>query len=146
MLLNCLKKISEKIIATRLSHFAKHLNLLHNKQIKDRKNRFAIDAFLCLLHDIQIAKNSEDIFSCLFLDVKDTFNYVSTKRLIAILHKLKMSNQLIRWMKSFMINRKIESAFNEKNKQLERYALKLRRDRLFHSFYFQYIFDFYFQK
>ena len=46
-----------------------------------------------------------------------------------------------------MIDRKIELAFHEKkNKQLERYALKFRRDRLFHSFYFQFIFDFYFQK
>ena len=96
MLLNCLRKISEKIIATRLSYFVEHLNLLHNEQIKDRKNQFTIDAFLCLLHDIETAKNSKNVFSCLFFDVKDAFNHVSTKRLIAILHKLKMSNQLIR--------------------------------------------------
>ena len=96
MLLNCLKKISEKIIATRLSHFVEHSNLLHNEQMGGRKNRSAIDASLCLLHDIQNAKNSKNVFSCLFLDVKDAFNHVSTKRLIAILHKLKMSNQLIR--------------------------------------------------
>ena len=96
MLLNCLRKIFEKIIATRLSHFAEHSNLLHNEQMRDRKNRFAIDASLCLLHDIQMTKNSKNVFSCLFLDVKDAFNHVSTDRLIAILHKLKMSNQLIR--------------------------------------------------
>ena len=30
MLLNCLRKISEKIIATRLSHLVEHSNLLHN--------------------------------------------------------------------------------------------------------------------
>ena len=96
MLLNCLNKISEKIIATRLSHFAEHSNLLHNEQMGGRKNRSAIDASLCLLHDIQNAKNSKNVFSCLFLDVKDVFNHVSTKRLIAVLHKLKMSSQLIR--------------------------------------------------
>ena len=93
MLLNCLSKISEKSIASRLSHFVEHLNSLHNEQMRDRKNRFAIDAFLCLLHGIQNAKNSKNVFSCLFLDVKDAFNHVSTNRLIAILHKLKMSNQ-----------------------------------------------------
>ena len=38
MLLNCLRKISEKIIATRLSHFAEHSNLLRNEQMRDRKN------------------------------------------------------------------------------------------------------------
>ena len=96
MLLNCLNKISEKIIATRLSHFAEHSNLLHNEQMGGRKNRSAIDVSLCLLHDIQTAKNSKNVFSCLFLDVKNAFHSVSTERLIAILQKFKMSNQLIR--------------------------------------------------
>ena len=67
--------------------FAKHSNLLHNEQIGGRKNRSAIDASLCLLHDIQTAKNSKNVFSCLFLDVKGAFNHVSTERLIAILQK-----------------------------------------------------------
>ena len=119
ILLNSLRKISKKIIATRLLHFVEHLNLLHNEQIKNKKNRFAVDVFLCLLHDIQTAKNSKNVFSCLFFDVKDAFNHVSTKRLIAILHKLKMSNQLIRWVKSFMIDRKIELTFDKK-KQVAR--------------------------
>ena len=114
MLLNCLKKISERIIATRLSHFAEHSNLPNNEKMRDKKNRFVIDASLCLLHDIQNAKNSKNVFSCLFLDVKEAFNHVSTERLIAILYKLKMSDQLIRWVKSFMSDRKIELAFDEK--------------------------------
>ena len=96
MLLKCLRKIFEKIIATRLSHFVEHTNLLHNEQMRDRKNRSTIDASLCLLHDIQTTKNFKNVFSCLFFDVKDAFNHVSTNRLIAILHRLKMSNQLIR--------------------------------------------------
>ena len=96
MLLNCLSKIFDKIIATRLSYFVEHLNLLHNEQIRDGKNRSTIDASLCLLHGIQIAKNSKNFFSCLFLDLKDAFNHVSTDRLIVTLEKLKMLNQLIR--------------------------------------------------
>ena len=89
MLLNCLKKITEKIIAIRLSHFVEHSNLLHNEQIKNRKNQFAIDAFLCLLHDIQTAKNAKNIFLCLLFDVKNTCDHVLTKRLILILRKKK---------------------------------------------------------
>ena len=111
--------IFEKIIATRLSHFVENSNLLYNEQMRNRKNRFAIDAFLCLLHDIQIAKNSKKVFSCLFLAVKDAFNHVLTKQLIAILHRFKRSNQLIRWVKLFMINQKIELTFDEK-KQVTR--------------------------
>ena len=83
------KNIS-KIIVTRLLHFVKHSNLLHNEQMRERQYQFAINALLGLLHDIQIAKNSKNGFSCLFLDVKEIFNHVLTKRLIAILDKLKM--------------------------------------------------------
>ena len=96
LLFNCLRERSQKIIATRLSHFIEHSNLLHNKQMRNRKNRFTIDAFICLLHNIQNAKISKNVYSCVFLDAKGAFNHVSTKRSIAILLKLKMSNQLIR--------------------------------------------------
>ena len=92
MVLNRLKKIYEKIIATRLSHFVEHSNLLYNEQLRDRENRFAIDVFLCLSHIIQNAKNSKKIFSCLFLDVKDVFYHFLTNRLIAIFHILKRLN------------------------------------------------------
>ena len=96
MLLHCLSKIFEKIIATRLLHFAEHSNLLHNEQMRYRKNRSTIDTSLCLLHDIQIAKNLNNIFSCLFLDIKGAFNHVSTDRLIIILENIKMLNTLNR--------------------------------------------------
>ena len=92
MLLNCLGKILEKIIAIRLSHFVQHSSFLQNEQIRDRKNKSTIDKSLCSLHDIQIAKNSENNFLCLVLDVKDAFNYLSTNRLIILLQKLKMLN------------------------------------------------------
>ena len=87
---------------------------MHNKQIKEKKNRFAIDVSLCLLHDIQTAKKSKNVFSCLLLDVKGAFNHVLIDRLIAIMQKSKMSKQLIRRVKLFMIDRKIELAFDEK--------------------------------
>ena len=146
MLLNCLRKISEKIIATRLSHFAEHSNLLHNEQMKDRKNRFAIDASLCLLHDIQIAKNSKNVFSCLFLDVKEAFNHVSTERLIAILYKLKMSDQLIRWVRSFMSDRKIELAFDEKKQTARAISIEISQESLISSILFSIYIRFLFSK
>ena len=45
-LLNCLEKISEKIIATRLSCLAETSDLLHNEKMGARKYRAAIDALL----------------------------------------------------------------------------------------------------
>jgi len=52
MLLNCLGKISEKIIATRLSKLAEVSDLLYKDQMGERRQRSAVDAALCLTHDI----------------------------------------------------------------------------------------------
>ena len=76
-LLNCLGKISENIIATRLSYLAETADLLHNEQMRGRRYREAIDAVLCLLHDITKANNNKHILSILFFDVKGTYDHVS---------------------------------------------------------------------
>jgi len=48
-LLNCLDKISERIIAERLSYFAETTDLLYFDQIDNRKQKSAIDAAISLL-------------------------------------------------------------------------------------------------
>ena len=68
-LLNCLGKISEKIIATRLSFLAETSDLLHNEQMGGRKYRAAIDAVLRLLHHITQANNNKKIPSIHFFNV-----------------------------------------------------------------------------
>ncbi len=51
-LLNCLDKVAEKIIAVQLSYTAEINNkLLNFDQMRDRKQRSAIDAVLNLVHD-----------------------------------------------------------------------------------------------
>ena len=51
-LLNCLSKVSEKIIATRLSYFTEVTDLLNSDQLEERRQRSAINATLSLTHDI----------------------------------------------------------------------------------------------
>jgi len=51
-LLNCLSKVSEKIMATRLSYWAETTDLLYHEQMGDRKQRSAINAAMCLTHDV----------------------------------------------------------------------------------------------
>jgi len=52
MLLNCLNKVAEKIIAVQLSYTAEINNkLLNFGQMKDRKQRSTINAVLNLVHD-----------------------------------------------------------------------------------------------
>jgi len=57
-LLNCLDKVAEKIIAVQLSYTAEiNDKLLNFDQMKDRKQRSAIDAVLNLVHDAQMTKS-----------------------------------------------------------------------------------------
>ena len=93
-LLNCLEKISEKIIATRLSCLRQIINMLNFNQIGGRKNRSVIDAILNLTHDIQIALTQKSIILCLFLNVKGAFNHVSINQLLRVLTKLNLLIQL----------------------------------------------------
>ena len=52
LLLNCMRKIAEKIIATRLSYIAETSDLLNSDQMSDRRQKSAIDAIMTLIHDI----------------------------------------------------------------------------------------------
>ncbi len=76
-LLNCLNKIAEKIIATRLAYLAKITDLLHFDQIGGRRKKSAIDTIITLIHDIQVAKQDKKITSALFIDVKGAFDHMS---------------------------------------------------------------------
>ena len=112
-LLNCLKKISKKIIVKRLSYLKQISNMLDFDQINERKNQSAIDAILNLTHDIQLTLKQKLITSCLFLNVKKAFDHVSTNQLLIILIKLNLPIQLKNWVNNFMNNRSIALAFDD---------------------------------
>ena len=113
ILLNCLKKISKKIIVKRLSYLKQISNMLDFDQIDERKNRSTIDAVFNLTHDIQLILKQKLITSCLFLNVKKTFDYVLTNQLLIILIKLNLFIQLKNWVNNFMNNRSIALTFDD---------------------------------
>jgi len=45
--------------------------------MSDRKQRFTVNAALCLTHDIQFANHNKKILSALLLNVKKAFDHVS---------------------------------------------------------------------
>ncbi len=96
MLLNCLNKVAEKIMTVQLSYTAEINDKLQNfDQMKDRKQRSAINAVLNLVHDAQMTKSRENTLIYLLLNVKEVFDHVVLKQLIKILIKLKISVNLI---------------------------------------------------
>ena len=51
-LLNCLEKVAEKIIATRLFFLTESTDLLDSDQIGDRRQKSVINTVLSLVHNI----------------------------------------------------------------------------------------------
>ncbi len=95
-LLNCLDKVVEKIIAIQLFYTAEiNDKLLNFDQMKDRKQRSAINVVLNLVHDAQMTKSRENTLIYLLLNIKEVFDHVALKQLVKILIKLKISVNLI---------------------------------------------------
>lgn len=113
-LLNCLGKVSEKILARRLAYMAElpGSSLLHHDQMGGRRQKSAVDAVLSLVHDIQIAKRKREYTSTLFIDVKGAFDHVSINQLLRVCSQLGLPLALIRWIQSFLSDRSIQLAFD----------------------------------
>lgn len=118
-LLNCLGKVSERILAKRLSYLAETTTLLHPSQIGSRLCKSAIDTTLLLQNQIEVNKANKLKTSTLFLDVKGAFDHVSKNRLIEILASLRLPISLIHWISSFLEDRLLRLSFDN---QLEEFS------------------------
>jgi Reverse transcriptase (RNA-dependent DNA polymerase) len=116
-LLNCLGKVSERILAQRLAYLAETTTLLHPSQIGGRLHKSAIDAALLLTTEIQSNKKRNLKTSTLLLDVKGAFDHVAKNQLLAILYKLRLPTSLISWVSSFLSDRFLELSFNGQTEQ-----------------------------
>ena len=85
-LLNCLVKVSERILARRLGYLAETTDLLHPSQIGGRRKKSAIDAAFLLTDEVQANKGRGLKTSTLFLDIKGAFDYVAKEQLLGIMH------------------------------------------------------------
>ena len=145
-LLNCLGKIAEKIMITRLSHISQVTDLLDMNQMRDRKQRSAIDAVMTLTHDIELAKNQGNTLSCLMLDVKGAFNYISMNQLLSIMEKLQLSQEIQTWIKSFLQKRKTELTFDGERQQIQNIEIEIPQELSISSILFLIYIRFLFSK
>ena len=73
-----------------------------------RKNHSAIDAVMNVVHDIKIANRNKNVLSCLLLDVKGAFDFVSNNQLLNVMKKLKLSRIIIQWVKHLFHEKTID--------------------------------------
>jgi len=111
-LLNCLGKVSERILARRLGHLAETTDLLHPSQLGGRRKKSAIDAALLLTDEVQANKRRGLKTSTLFLDIKGAFNYVARDQLLGIMHQLRLPAALKLWTWLFLSDRTLRLSFN----------------------------------
>jgi len=94
-LLNCLGKISERVLAQRLAYLAETTGLLHPLQIGGRQKKSAIDTALLLTNEIELNKRVKWKTSTLLLDVKGAFDHVAKNQLLSVLQELRLPASLI---------------------------------------------------
>jgi hypothetical protein len=112
-LLNCLGKVSEKIMATRLAYMAERHHLLHKLQIGGRPKRSAVDAAMFLTTKIDEANRRNKITSTLCIDVKGAFDNVYKKRLLHTMRTMKLDQKTVRWVDSFLSDRMASLSFDK---------------------------------
>ena len=100
-LLNCLDKISKRIIAERLSFYAETTDLIYNDQIDSKKQKSAIDAVMTLVADIELNKQKKQLSSAFFMNIKDAYSHLNKIQLLKICCKIKLSFAYIKWIQSF---------------------------------------------
>lgn len=97
--LNCLVKITKKITVTRIAYLVENslynIDILNNKQIRDKKQKSTIDVALNLVYNAQIVENRDNTLFCSSINVKEAFDYVSFIILINILKKLNILRNII---------------------------------------------------
>src|SRR6201747_2497036 len=117
-LLNCLGKISEKIMASRLSHMAEKHHLLHHLQIGGRPKRSAVDASMLLTSTVDQGKREGKVKSTLCIDVKGAFDNVFSKRLLQTLKKMHLNPAVTRLVDSFLTNRLASLTFDAESEPM----------------------------
>ena len=111
-LLNCLGKVSERILAQRLGYLAETTHLLHPSQMGGRLKKSAIDAALLLTNEVETNRRLKRKTTTLFLDIKGAFDHVAKNQLLGILQKLQLPGNLVAWTSSFLSNRTLRLSFD----------------------------------
>jgi hypothetical protein len=112
LLLNCLGKFSERILAKQLSLMAEDSPLLHNSQMGGRRKRSAVDTAMLLINFVKRSKAKKQKSSVVFLDVKGAFDHVAKGCLLQTMHSLGLLQSLIDWTQTFLEEWYIRLAFN----------------------------------
>lgn len=105
-LLSCIGKGLERLMARRVSLLALEHKILPEQYFGALPKRSATDLVACVTHDTEVALAQGLVVSLLTLDVSGAFDIVMRNRLILRLRIQGWPHLFIRWVESFMSDRK----------------------------------------
>ena len=104
-LLECLGKIMEKIVASRLMFDISKYNLVPHEQFGGRRASSCTNTALSLTHDIQSGWKKGLVSSFLCINVKGFFDNVNHGRMTRVLWEMGFPIEIVKWVRSFLSNR-----------------------------------------
>lgn len=112
VLLNCLGKLLEKILAWRLQFEGQKLGLLHPCQFGGTMQHSTVDAGVQLVHNIRQAWKASMDSSALLLDVSQFFPSINHGMLAGILRKQGFAKELCEYFDDYLVGRRTQFHFN----------------------------------
>ena len=106
-LLNCLGNVVEKVAGKAIAEQCDRRQLLHDGQFGCRKRRSAIGAVGRLMKLVEEAWGRGNTAAVLLMDVKGSFPHVAKGNLIKRMEEMEFKADLVRWVESFMEERKV---------------------------------------
>jgi len=106
-LLNCLGEVVEKVAANAIAEECERRRLLHDGQFGCRKRRSAIDVVGRMMKRVEEAWGRGNTAAVLLMDVKGAFPHVAKGNLIKRMEEMGFEADLVRWVESFMEDRKV---------------------------------------
>jgi hypothetical protein len=107
-----ISKVFESVIAETISCLTEMHTLLPKHHYGGRPGRSTEDAMMIMLENIYAAWKEGHVFSAIFLDVEGAFNNIHHRRLLHNLQSRRIPKCIIKWLASFLENRRTTLKFN----------------------------------
>lgn len=117
VLLNCLEKLLEKILARRLQFDAQKHGILHPGQFGGVIQHSTHDAGIQLIHNVQQSWHRGVDSTALLLDVSQFFPSIHHETMAAILRKQGFHPSLCQYFKDYLVGRRTKFLFNGHHSQ-----------------------------
>ena len=113
-LLSCISKVMERLVFESMYDYFISLGLLTKYNSGFKKNDSTVNQLITLVHNIYKSLDEKNDVCMVFLDVSKAFDKVYHEGLIFKLRQLGIEGKLLKWIKSYLTNRKQRVVLNGK--------------------------------